>query len=186
MRCLNRICKTIPFFIQKFTLKWCMAVVVAQLTAQLLPIPEDPGSNPVIGNFYWTYLLLTVCRKDENKEKETGNCPFKKLCMAIKNCQYCCGWNIDCVDSHQQKFYNLGHNLEVNTKYCNMQPEKPNLFCNDMYLWDNLGQFKLFLPFSFVFLNSDVNEIRSGVMWAETNIWPLNRTVANLINILWS
>jgi len=24
------------------------------------------------------YLLLTVCRKDENKEKEDGNGPFKK------------------------------------------------------------------------------------------------------------
>ena len=24
------------------------------------------------------YLLLTVCRKDENKEKEAGNGPFKK------------------------------------------------------------------------------------------------------------
>ena len=28
------------------------AVVVAQLAEQSLPIPEDPGSNPVIGNFY--------------------------------------------------------------------------------------------------------------------------------------
>ena len=28
------------------------AVVVAHLTARSLPIPEDPGSNPVIGNFY--------------------------------------------------------------------------------------------------------------------------------------
>ena len=28
------------------------AVVVAQLMARLLPIPEDPGSNPVIDNFY--------------------------------------------------------------------------------------------------------------------------------------
>ena len=27
-------------------------VVVAQLTARSLPIPEDPGSKPVIGNFY--------------------------------------------------------------------------------------------------------------------------------------
>ena len=26
-------------------------VVVAQLAERLLPIPEDPGSNPVIGNF---------------------------------------------------------------------------------------------------------------------------------------
>ena len=28
------------------------AVVVVQLAERLLPIPEDPGSNPVIGNFY--------------------------------------------------------------------------------------------------------------------------------------
>ena len=28
-----------------------VAVVVAQLIARLLPISEDPGSNPVIGNF---------------------------------------------------------------------------------------------------------------------------------------
>ena len=41
---------------------------MAQLTVRSLSIPEDPGSNPVIGNFYWTYLLLTVSRKDEYKE----------------------------------------------------------------------------------------------------------------------
>ena len=27
------------------------AVVVAQLSEQSLPLPDDPGSNPVIGNF---------------------------------------------------------------------------------------------------------------------------------------
>ena len=32
------------------------AVVVAQLAERLLPISEDPGSNPVIGNFYWTLI----------------------------------------------------------------------------------------------------------------------------------
>ena len=26
-------------------------MVVAQLTERSLPIPEDPGSNPIIGNF---------------------------------------------------------------------------------------------------------------------------------------
>ena len=32
--------------------------------------PDDPGSNPVIDNFYLAdYLLSTVCRKDANKEK---------------------------------------------------------------------------------------------------------------------
>ena len=48
-----------------------LAVVVAQLTARSLPISDDLGSIPVIGNFYWaiTYLLLTLCRQDENKEK---------------------------------------------------------------------------------------------------------------------
>ena len=52
-------------------------VVVAQLAERSLTIPEDPGSNPVIGNFYLNiYLLLTVRRKDENKEKEAENGPF--------------------------------------------------------------------------------------------------------------
>ena len=38
-----------------------MAVVVAQLAEQLLPIPEVRGSNPVIGKILQrTYLLLTV------------------------------------------------------------------------------------------------------------------------------
>ena len=30
------------------------AVVVAQVAERSLPIPENPGSNPAIGNFYWT------------------------------------------------------------------------------------------------------------------------------------
>ena len=52
---------------------------MAQLAERSPMIPEDPGSNPVIGNFYLNiYLLLTVCRKDENKEKEAENGPFKK------------------------------------------------------------------------------------------------------------
>ena len=52
-------------------------MVVAQLAERSLPIPEDPGSNPVFGNFYLNiYLLLTVCIKDENKEKEAENGPF--------------------------------------------------------------------------------------------------------------
>ena len=40
--------------------------VVAQLTARSLPIPEDPGSNPVIVN------IVNCLLKDENKEKEAG------------------------------------------------------------------------------------------------------------------
>ena len=63
---------------------------VAQLAEWSLPIPEDPSSNPVIGNFYlFIYLLLTFCRRDENKEKEAGNGPFflknvTKSCTAQK------------------------------------------------------------------------------------------------------
>ena len=40
------------------TVKGCGLKIVkgsgcgTHLTAQLLPIPEDPGSNPIIGNFY--------------------------------------------------------------------------------------------------------------------------------------
>ena len=50
---------------------------MAQLAERSPTISEDPGSNPVIGNFYLNiYLLLTVCRKDENKEKEAENGPF--------------------------------------------------------------------------------------------------------------
>ena len=39
-------------------------------------LPDDPGSNPAIGNYYSTHLLLTVCRKDKIKEKEALNDPF--------------------------------------------------------------------------------------------------------------
>ena len=54
-----------------------MAVVVAQLAESSLPIPEDPGSNPVMGNFYWTniYRQLFV-EKTKNKEKEARNGQF--------------------------------------------------------------------------------------------------------------
>ena len=50
---------------------------MAQLAERSLPLPEDPGLNPVIGKLLLNiYLLLTVSRKDENKEKEAGNGPF--------------------------------------------------------------------------------------------------------------
>ena len=57
------------------------AVVVAQLVEWLLPIPEVRGSNPVIGKNLLISnicLLSTVYWKDENKEKEAGDGPFKK------------------------------------------------------------------------------------------------------------
>ena len=44
--------------------------VVAQLVEWSLTESEIRDSNPVMGNFY---SLSTVHRKDENKEKETGN-----------------------------------------------------------------------------------------------------------------
>ena len=58
------------------------AVVVAQLVERLLPIPDVRGSNPVIGKNLFILnicLLLTVYWKDENKEKEAGIGPFKKI-----------------------------------------------------------------------------------------------------------
>ena len=52
---------------------------MAQFEERLLPIPKEPGSNPVIGNFYWTFIYCQLFEeKDENKEKEAGNGPFKK------------------------------------------------------------------------------------------------------------
>ena len=53
-------------------------VVMAQLTARSLPIPENPASNPIIGKFYWPGLHSIVGRKDENKEIEAVNGPFLK------------------------------------------------------------------------------------------------------------
>ena len=52
------------------------AVVVAQLTAWSLLIPEDQGSNIVTGNFYITYLLFVENTKI--KKKEAGNGTFFK------------------------------------------------------------------------------------------------------------
>ena len=43
-------------------------MVVAQLVERLLPTPEVPSSNPVIGEIYIEHCLLY--RKDENKVKE--------------------------------------------------------------------------------------------------------------------
>ena len=45
--------------------KLIRAVVVAQLAARLLPIPEDPGSHRQL--LLNNYLPLTVCIKDEIK-----------------------------------------------------------------------------------------------------------------------
>ena len=37
-----------------------MAVVVAQLAARSLTIPDDMGSNPVTGNFYWRIIYCKL------------------------------------------------------------------------------------------------------------------------------
>ena len=43
-------------------------------------MPGVRGSNPVIGKLYIGHLFVycQLYRKDENKEKEAGNGPFKK------------------------------------------------------------------------------------------------------------
>ena len=50
---------------------------MAQLAERSLMIPEDPGSNPVIGNFYLNIYLLFV-EKTKIKKKEAENGPFLK------------------------------------------------------------------------------------------------------------
>ena len=55
-----------------------MAVVVAQVVEQPLPIPEVRGSNPLIGkNLNIEHLFTVNCiEKTKIKEKEAGNGPF--------------------------------------------------------------------------------------------------------------
>ena len=57
-----------------------MAVVVAQVVEQPLPIPEVRGSNPLIGkNLYIEQLFNVKCiEKTKIKEKEAGNGPLEK------------------------------------------------------------------------------------------------------------
>ena len=52
------------------------AVVVAQLVERSLPTPEIRGSNPNIGKLYLPIVHWNW--KDENRENEAGNGPFKK------------------------------------------------------------------------------------------------------------
>ena len=54
-------------------------MVVGQLVERSLRVPEVCGSNPVIGkNLYWTFKSCQLYWKDQNKEKKSGNGPFKK------------------------------------------------------------------------------------------------------------
>ena len=64
---------------------------MAQLVERSLLIPEVRGSNPVIGKNLFILnicLLSTVCKKDENKEKEAGDGPFKKNLLAFGRSQF--------------------------------------------------------------------------------------------------
>ena len=54
---------------------------MAQLAVRLLPIPDDPGSIILLN----VCFLLTVCSKDESKEKEAGKGPFKKDRFTFKS-----------------------------------------------------------------------------------------------------
>ena len=67
-------------------------MVVAQLAERSLMIPEDPGSNPVIGNFYLNiYLLLMFVEKTKIKKKEAENGPFlKNFCKGVKIIPFSC------------------------------------------------------------------------------------------------
>ena len=66
--------KELTFFGQCSCVEWSLST------------PEVRGSNPVIGKLlYRTFLYCQLLRKDENKEKEVENGPFKKE-MAFFKC----------------------------------------------------------------------------------------------------
>ena len=50
-------------------------MVVAHLAGRSIPQPEVRGSNQSSATFFNHNFLLTVCRKDQNKEKEARNGP---------------------------------------------------------------------------------------------------------------
>ena len=54
-------------------------MVVAQLAERSLPTPEIRSLNPNIGNILIVFFCQLLSRKDQNKEKEAGNGPFKKV-----------------------------------------------------------------------------------------------------------
>ena len=55
-------------------------MIVVQLVERFFPTPEVRGLNPVIGKLlYGTFFYCQLYRKGENKEKEAGNGPFKKI-----------------------------------------------------------------------------------------------------------
>ena len=60
-----------------------------QLAEQLLLTPEVQGSNPVIGKNLHTHVFTVTCYKNENKEKDTRNGPFKSKMISWKMGQIC-------------------------------------------------------------------------------------------------
>ena len=71
-------------------------MVVAQLAERSLPTPEIRGSNPDIGNISNIFICQLLSRKDENKEKEAGNGPLKKILNV------CCGASLRCISRKQE------------------------------------------------------------------------------------
>ena len=59
---------------------------MAQLAERLLPIPKDLGSNPIIGNFYWTFIYCQrIVEKRKVKKKRPGMVYFwKKIVLLAK------------------------------------------------------------------------------------------------------
>ena len=53
-------------------------MVVAQLVEWSLPTLEMPGSNPVNGKLYITYLLSNVLKRQKEKKKRLGLAHFFK------------------------------------------------------------------------------------------------------------
>ena len=56
---------------------------MAQLVEWLILTPENRGSNPVIDKKIIFNVYCQLYCKDENKEKEAGNSPFKKIILNI-------------------------------------------------------------------------------------------------------
>ena len=58
-------------------------MVVAQLAERSLLTPEIRGLNPDTGNISNVFICQLLSSKDENKEKEAGNGPLKKVKLAL-------------------------------------------------------------------------------------------------------
>ena len=93
------------------TCKTCQyeVVVVADLTARSLPIPEYPGWNPVFCNIYWTIYCRLFVEKTETQLKETVNGPFKKILLKLS--KYTNSWKRQTGIIYQQNSAALSPSL---------------------------------------------------------------------------